>query len=155
MSNVFLLQWTAGSKETNWTQRGFQNQVIVDFLNNRHAVTMSLSTLQRRLRDYGLSRRGVDVSNREVREIVQREISAPSELRGYRAVWHSLRLNHHIHVPRERVVNILCELKPAVTWKRRPRRSAMRRYTSYGPNFCWHVVTADFYLQVESVNMCK
>ena len=82
----------------------------------------------------------------------QREISGPGEPRGYRAVWHSLRLNHHIHVPRERVVDILCELNPAVTRKRRPRRLAMRRYTSYGSNFCWHVVTADFYLQVESVN---
>ena len=71
---------------------------------------MSLSTLKRRLRDYGLSRRGVDVSDHEVRDIVQREISGPGELRGYRAVWHSLRLNHHIHVPGERAANILCEL---------------------------------------------
>ena len=83
---------------------------------------------------------------------MQREISGPGERRGYRAVWLSLRLNHHIHVLRERVANILCELNPAVTRKRRPRRLRRRRYTSYGPNFCWHVVTADFYLQVESVN---
>ena len=80
---------------------------------------MSLSTLQRRLRDYGLSRRAVDVSNREVREIVQREISAPSELRGYRAVWHSLRLNHHIQVTRGSVVTILRELNPAGTRERK------------------------------------
>ena len=66
---------------------GFQNQVIADFLNNRYAVTMSPSTLKRRLRDYGLSRRIMDVSDHEVREIVQREISGPGELRGYRAVW--------------------------------------------------------------------
>ena len=66
---------------------GFQNQVIVDFLNNRYAVTMSPSTLKRRLRDYGLSRRIMDVSDHEVREIVQREISGPGELRGYRVVW--------------------------------------------------------------------
>ena len=66
---------------------GFQNQVIADFLNNRYAVTMSPSTLKRRLRDYGLSRRITDVSDHEVREIVQREISGPGELRGYRAVW--------------------------------------------------------------------
>ena len=56
----------------HYFHRGFQNQVIVDFLNNRHGVTMSLSTLKRRLRDYGLSRRGVDVSDHEVRDIVQR-----------------------------------------------------------------------------------
>ena len=50
--------------------RGFQNQVIVDFLHNRHAVTMSLSTLKRRLRDHGLGRRGADVSDHEANEIV-------------------------------------------------------------------------------------
>ena len=51
--------------------QGFQNQVVVDCVNNRQAVTMNPSTLKRRLRDYGLSRRSVDVSDR-----------------GYRAVWH-------------------------------------------------------------------
>ena len=80
---------------------------------------MSLSTFQRRLHDYGLSRRGVDVSNHEVREIEQREISSPSELRGYRAVWHSLRLSHHIHMTRERVVNILRELNLVGTRERK------------------------------------
>ena len=53
---------------------------------------MSLSTLKQWLRDYGLSRRGVDVSDHEVKEIVQRETSSPDELQGYRAVWHSPRL---------------------------------------------------------------
>ena len=41
-------------------QHGFQNQVAVDCVNNRQAVTMNPSTLKRRLRDYGLSRRSVD-----------------------------------------------------------------------------------------------
>ena len=50
---------------------GFQNQVVVDCVNKRQAVTMNPSTLKRRLRDYGLSRRSVEVSDR-----------------GYRAVWH-------------------------------------------------------------------
>ena len=43
-------------------------------------------------RDYGLSRRGVDLSDHEVKEIAQWEISGSDELRGYRAVWHSPRL---------------------------------------------------------------
>ena len=42
-------------------------------------------------RDYRLSRRGVDVSDHEVKEIAQWEISGSDELRGYRAVWHSPR----------------------------------------------------------------
>ena len=56
-----------------------------------------------------------------------REISGPGQLRGYRAVWHSLRLKHQIHVPRERAAN-LRELNPDGT-----------RDISYGPNFYWHV----------------
>ena len=61
----------------------FQNQVRVDFLNNQHTVTMSLSTLKRLLRDYGLGRRGMDVSDHKVKEIVQSEISGSGKLRGY------------------------------------------------------------------------
>ena len=38
-------------------------------------------------------------SDHEVREIVPRETAGPGELRGYTAVWHTLRLNHHSHVP--------------------------------------------------------
>ena len=118
---------------------GFENQVILDFLKNRHGITISLSTLKRRLRDYGLKRRGAQIEDQEVREILLREISGPGQLRGYRAVWHSLRLKHHIHVPRERVANLLRELNPDGTRERRGRKLTRRRYISYGPNFCWHV----------------
>ena len=45
------------------------------------------------------------------------------------------KMNRHIHVPRERVANILCELNPAKTRERRQRRLARRRYTSYRPHF--------------------
>ena len=78
---------------------GFENQVILDFLKNRHGITISLSTLKRRLRDYGLKRRGMQIEDQELRKILLREISGPGQLQGYRAVWHSLRLKHHIHVP--------------------------------------------------------
>ena len=66
----------------------FKTKLLLISFNNRQAVTMNPSTLKRRLRDYGLSRRSADVSDHEVREIVQREMSGPGELRGYRAVWH-------------------------------------------------------------------
>ena len=94
------------------------------------------ATLKRRLRDYSLRRRGMDIEEEKPREIIQQEISGPGELRGYRSVWHSMRLNHHIHIPRRRVAAILRELNPEGTRQRRSRR---RRYTSYGPNFWWHV----------------
>ena len=118
---------------------GYENQVIIDFLNHQHGIVLSLATLKRRLRDYGLRRRGVDIEEEKLREIIQQEISGPGELRGYRSVWHSMRLNHHIHIPRRRVAAILRELNPEGTRQRRSRRLTRRRYTSYGPNFCWHV----------------
>ena len=37
---------------------GFENQVILDSLKDRHGITISLSTLKRELRDYGLKRGG-------------------------------------------------------------------------------------------------
>ena len=65
---------------------GFKKQVILDFLKNRHGIPISLSTLKRRLRDYGLKRRGAQIEDQELREILLREISGPGQLRGYRAV---------------------------------------------------------------------
>ena len=49
---------------------GFVNQVIFDSLKNRHGITTSLSTLKRRLRDYGLKRRGLQIEDQELREIM-------------------------------------------------------------------------------------
>ena len=91
---------------------GFENQIILDFLKNRHRITISPSTLKRRLRDNCLKRRGTQIEDQELREILLREISGPGQLRGCRAVWHLLRLKHHIHVPRERVANLFRELNP-------------------------------------------
>ena len=33
---------------------GYENKVILDFLASHHGISMSLSTLKRRLREYGL-----------------------------------------------------------------------------------------------------
>ena len=69
---------------------GFKNQVILDSLKNRHGIPISLLTLKRRPRDYSLKSRGAQIEDKELREILLREISGPGQLRGYRAVWHSL-----------------------------------------------------------------
>ena len=71
---------------------------------------MSLSTLKRILQDYGLKRRSVDIDENRLCELIQSEISGPGQLRGYRAVWHSLRLCHKVHVARRDVARILEEL---------------------------------------------
>ena len=85
---LFLMQirwdvmdsWEAWWLIEYYFHRGFQNQAFVDFLNNRHAVTMKYLVQASRLK----------------------------------AVWHSLRLKHHIHMPRERITKIPRELNSAV-----------------------------------------
>ena len=109
---------------------GFKNQVILDYLKNCHVIPISLSTLERRLRDYGLKRRGASIEDQELREILLREISGPEQLRGCRAVWHLLRLKHLFHLPRERVAYFLQELNSCSTRERRRRKLTRRRYNS-------------------------
>ena len=40
----------------NYFNLGYENEVILQFLADYHGIRMSLSTLKRRLRDYGLKR---------------------------------------------------------------------------------------------------
>ena len=78
--------------------------------------------MESELRDYGPRRRGVNIEEEKLREITQQEISGPLELWGYKAVCHSLGLNHHIHVSRQRVAVIFRELNPEGTRQKRSRR---------------------------------
>ena len=119
--------------------RGYENKVIIDFLSCYHNIHMSLATLKRRLQSYGLGRRKQNIDDDALKDLIQREMSGPGQLRGYRAIWHSLRLVHHVHVARRRVAEILRELNPEACEQRRRRRLVRRKYSSYGPNFCWHV----------------
>ena len=114
---------------------GYENEVILQFLVDYHGIKMSLSTLKRRLRDYGLKRRGNEVDVDQLRDIIRNEISGSGQALGYRAVWHSLRLVHQIHVP----CHLLRKVDPVGVQQRRRRRLSRRKYVSYGPNFCWHV----------------
>ena len=123
----------------NYFNLGYESEVILQFLAEYHGIRISLSTLKRRLRDYGLKRRGNDVNVDQLRDIIRNEILGSGESQGYRAVWHSLRLVHQIHVPRHLVATILQEVDPVGVQQRRRRRLSRRRYASYGLNFCWHV----------------
>jgi hypothetical protein len=125
--------------------RGYGNKVIVDLLSCQHGIQISLSTLKRRLQDYGLNRRWLNVDENRLRQLIQSEISGPGQLRSYKAVWHSLRLCHNIRVPRKDVARILQELDPEGTLQRRSRRLQRRRYISFGHNFCWHADGINIY----------
>ena len=100
---------------------------------------MSLSTLIRRLKDFGLHRKtSSDINKIELRNIIREELDGPSCMSRYRAVWHTLRLKYSLCIPRNKVQSTLKELDPVGTDERR-RHRLKRTYTSSGPNECWHI----------------
>lgn len=126
---------------TRYFHTGYPNEIIREFLSEYHGITMSLRTLKRRLCDFGLQRNGnnKDIEER-IRPIIVNEISNGSGASlGYRSMWHLLRLQYHIHVPRRVVAQVLREVDPEGVQLRQRRRLSRRRYVSYGPNFCCHV----------------
>ena len=112
--------------------------------NERHKHQISYSTTLRRLKSYGLSKRGFfdrDDSH-NVTELVRRRIceviNGPGPCAGYRTVWHMLRMEG-LHVPRIIVQDLLKELDPEGTQLRRARRLKRRIYYNPGLNQAWHM----------------
>ena len=99
---------------------------------------MSLSTLKRRLRNYGLGRNKNLVNEDMLKELIRVELNGPRCMGGYRSVWHSLHLVHGISVPRNTVAVLLKEIDPIGVVIRKRRRLRRREYCSSGPNYAWH-----------------
>ena len=118
---------------------GYTNEIILKFLERFHDIKISLRTLKRRLRSFGLRRKGNIIDEARIQAVIRREISGPGRLQGYRSMWHTLRTKYRLHVPRVIVARLLRELDPFASMQRRQRRLTRRQYFSYGPNFCWHV----------------
>ena len=78
--------------------RGFNYQEILLLLSERHEHPLSYSTLLRRLKKYGLERRGVtdkeefnDIFCKVQRRIAE-QINGPWSSVGYRTIWHTLEI---------------------------------------------------------------
>ncbi len=119
---------------------GYEYETILCFLSKYHGINHSMSTLKRRLREYGLKRKNaVDIDDNDIAEAIQQELQGPSSVSGYRSMWHTLRLKYGMCVPRDKVQRILKELNPNETEERKHHRLKRRTYRSNGPNECWHV----------------
>ena len=58
---------------------------------------MSLRTLKNRLREFGLRRKDYqETDENQVRQYIEEETSGPGSSRGYRNMWHHLRIKHNI-----------------------------------------------------------
>ena len=95
---------------SSYFRQGFNNLEILEFL-KLHGITLSLSTLKRRLQTLGLSRRATNVSDDELKEAIQRELSGSGCSVGYRRLWARRRRKGYF-VKRSTVMTILRELDP-------------------------------------------
>ena len=119
-------------------KKGYRYNSIKMILAAYHDVFMSVRTIKRRLRAYGLRRRNALCSHHMLRNIIRNEIRGPSSLRGYRGIWNMLRSTYNITVPRDLVMSILRDLDPVSSLARKSRRLSRRTYVSQGANATWH-----------------
>ena len=88
---------------------------------------------------YNLKKKNNIIDPDDLRGIIEREMQECGELSGYRKIWHLLRINHHLHVPRKLVAQIVRDIDPEASRARKGNRLKRRKYRSYGPNHCWHI----------------
>ena len=96
-----------------------------------------MSTLKRRIKNYGLQRRNIEYELDAVRDVVRSLLDGPGRCRGYRAIWHTLQMNG-MTVPRVVVAELLRELDPEGVQERSRHRLKRMVYRNPGPNFSWH-----------------
>ena len=110
----------------------------------RHHYQISYSTLLRRLKKYGLARRGITDKEsfqciyRKVQRRISELIDGPCSAMGYRSMWHTLEMEG-LRVPRVIVQDLLKEMDPEGSQLRKKHRLQRRTYQNPGPNFSWHM----------------
>ena len=117
--------------------RGFKYEEIIELLSKNHSITMSIATLKRRLKHYGLQRKNADYDIDLVREEIRTILDGPGCIAGYRHVWHTHKLQG-ISVPRSVVRNLIKQLDPEGVQERKAHKLQRRTYRNRGPKDVWH-----------------
>ena len=108
-----------------------------------HSVTISLSTLKRRIQSLNLSRRGTEpVTDEEIRKAIKEELGGSGCFIGYRKMWARLK-RKGISVSRDRIMEQLRDLDPEGVNSRKKKRLRRRAYYTKGPNYIWHIDVHD------------
>ena len=84
---------------------GLSYESIIACLMEYRDIQISLRTLRRRLRQFGLKRHNVlNCSEEAFYQAVENQLrSSAGGAVGYRQIWHNLRLRHHLTVSRSKV----------------------------------------------------
>ena len=117
----------------DYFKKGFTYDEILALLDKYHGVRMSIATLKRRWKEYGLKRRNADYDMVSVRDKIRGLLDGPDCMGGYRHILHTLKMQG-IGVPRSAVEALLRELDPEGTEERRAHRLRRRAYRNNGPN---------------------
>ena len=123
---------------TTYYKSGYSHKTIIQFMTEKHNINLSLTTLKRRIRSYGLSRLQ-NVDDNTLSGIVQNEVNGSSSNFGYRSMWGLLKSKYGIDCTRDKVMTTLRCLDPDGTKQRKSRVLKRRRYKSKGPNDTWHM----------------
>ncbi|PFX11893.1 hypothetical protein AWC38_SpisGene24237 [Stylophora pistillata] len=134
---------------SSYFKQGYSNLKILEFL-KLHGITISISTLKRRLRTLGLSRRPMNIPLDELKRIIERELGGSGCFVGYRRIWARLRKKGYL-VKRITVMKLLRELDPEGVESRKKKRLLRRIYHAKGPNFIWHI---DGYDKLKPYRFC-
>ena len=117
---------------------GTQYKKIVLLIHENHGIDMSVSTLKRHLRFKGFNRKMKGNMAESVKKIIEKESLDSHGIKGYRSIWHRLRVGYGISVNRDEVMKVLRHLDPEQSNARKARRLLRRTYSAPGPNHVWH-----------------
>ena len=70
-------------------------------------MSMSKSTLKRRLVQYKLKRNKENVKLTDVERLIINELDGLGSVSGYRGMWHTLRVKYGVYVPKQQVASVL------------------------------------------------
>ena len=128
----------------HYFNRGFSHKEMLLFLEKYHDYKISRITLIRRVKSYGLIRRGFVTSENSdqiteaVRERIREIVNGPGQCGGYRTLWHTLEMEG-LRVPRIVVQQVLKEVDPDGCEMRKARRLKRREYHNPGHNYSWSI----------------
>lgn len=123
---------------THFFRCGYQYKDILELLRRYHDISISMRTLHRLLKEYGLKRKCADVSTSTILDKVRQEIQEVGENRGYRSIYQHL-IEKGIQIPTRLVRAALKELDPSGVERRTKHRLKRRVYRTNGPNDVWHI----------------
>lgn len=125
----------------DYFEKGFTYLEIKEFLNVKHDIKISLSTIKRWLRKMGLFRRALIHRRTSIPDIeiaVQSQLQGSGAQLGYRRIWAHLS-RQGIIARKEDIRKCILQLDPLGVDLRRRGRLRRRKYCNPGPNSAWHL----------------